>query len=104
MNDDDAVTAALQDLSDIFSVPFDDVLKLLIDFRIQRWGAEVGNTGYSTRKPGVKDEDVRKIFAPHKNVLFAGEHTSTKYSATMHGAMLSAATAASMAIERILKK
>ncbi|HWB00374.1 MAG TPA: FAD-dependent oxidoreductase, partial [Pirellulales bacterium] len=67
-----------------------------LDVRITRWASDPFSYGsYSFMKTGSTPEDYEHLAEPVDNRLFfAGEHTSRRYSATVHGAYLSGIRAA----------
>lgn len=62
-----------------------------VAFKVARWGRDPFALGsYSYRAPGSSEAEYNALAAPLRGrVLFAGEATSSRYSATVHGAYLS---------------
>ncbi len=70
--------------------------------KITRWGSDPFSCGsYSYMKTGASPGDYDELARPAgKRLFFAGEHTSRRHSATVHGAYLSGLRAASEVIDR----
>jgi monoamine oxidase len=66
------------------------------DARITRWASDPFSYGsYSFQKTGSTPKDYDLLAEPlARRLFFAGEHTSRRYAATVHGAFLSGQRAA----------
>ena len=86
MTDSEIVTRAMNALRGIYP----DALAPE-SFKMTRWGRDPFALGsYSYRATGSSGADHEALAAPLRTrVLFAGEATSSGYSATVHGAYLS---------------
>jgi monoamine oxidase len=95
MNEVDAVARVMQDVRRIFGPSAPDPVSVVRS----AWGSDPFTRGsYSYYAPGSSPRD-RKPFARgiDRKLFFAGEHTSKKYPATVHGAWLSGLSAARQA-------
>ena len=92
LSDDEIIVGAMQTLRTIYGLGIPDPE----GFLITRWGKDPLAFGsYSHVPPFAKGEDYDALFEPVDDVLyFAGEATSRKYPATVHGAYLSGVAAA----------
>jgi monoamine oxidase len=97
-SDDEIVAGAMKTLRVIYGneIPEPE------GFLITRWGKDPLAFGsYSHIPPFASGEDYDALFAPVEDVLyFAGEATSRKYPATVHGAYLSGVAAAGLVSDR----
>lgn len=92
LTDDEVITGAMQTLRTMFGEDAPEPEKYLIT----RWGQDKFSYGsYSHIPPFASGDDYDALFEPVDDVLFfAGEATSRKYFATVHGAYLSGVAAA----------
>lgn len=92
LTDDEVITDAMQTLRTMFGEDAPEPEKYLIT----RWGQDKFSYGsYSHIPPFASGDDYDALFEPVDDVLFfAGEATSRKYFATVHGAYLSGVAAA----------
>ena len=66
-----------------------------VAFDITRWGKDKFSYGsYSFRNVGVSFDFMDNLAKPEGNISFAGEHTSSEFRGTVHGANLSGLRAA----------
>jgi monoamine oxidase len=92
LSDTEIIAGAMKTLRVIYG----DAIPEPDGFLITRWGKDPLSFGsYSHIPPFASGDDYDALFKPVDNVLyFAGEATSRKYPATVHGAYLSGVAAA----------
>jgi monoamine oxidase len=96
LSDDEVIAGAMQTLRTMFGedAPAPET------YLITRWGRDKFSYGsYSHIPPFASGDDYDALFEPVDDVLFfAGEATSQKYPATVHGAYLSGVAAGELVI------
>jgi monoamine oxidase len=99
MNDQQTINDVMTALRSMFGRNAPDPT----DFKITRWGSDAFSIGsYSYMKTGASPNDYNELARPvGKRLFFAGEHTSRRHSATVHGAYLSGLRVASQVIDRM---
>src|SRR5690606_7311720 len=99
LSDDEIVASAMRTLRFLYG----DEIPAPESFLITRWGKDKFSFGsYSFIPPFASGDDFDTLFEPVDDVLFfAGEATSRKYFATVHGAYLSGIEVGRMIISNL---